>query len=256
VAIAVAAAARQLPDAAGVDARRVRLPGGVVIEEDAGGAGIVVIEQPATLEAIERAATASRAHAWRLAVWLLIVSEALLFAALFALYTGYRAEYPQAFARGVAHDVQWIGGINTLILIASSFAMAFAVMLARAGRDAAASRWLVAVIAIGVVFVALKLAEWIVHAREGLVLGPSYAGPQELGRGAKLFFTLYFLMTGLHLLHLVAGIALVAWALARVRRGPPSRHVLALELVGVYWNFVDAIWMFLWPLFYLMKGTS
>ena len=198
--------------------------------------------------------TGERAHAWRVAVWILIASEALLFAALFALYVGYRAEYPEAFARGAAEDVGWIGGLLTMILIGSSCAMALATLEVRAGRTAAAARWMLLVMAIGAAFVALKLAEWFIHIHDGIVAGTGYHGPID-ARGIQLFFTLYFLMTGLHMFHLVAGIAMVAWVYVLVRGPLGATRGVAVECVGLYWNFVDAIWMFLWPLFYLMRAA-
>ncbi|HEY1556216.1 MAG TPA: cytochrome c oxidase subunit 3 [Kofleriaceae bacterium] len=194
--------------------------------------------------------TPERAHVWRLAVWILIASEALLFAGLFALYAGYRAEYPETFARAASEDIAWMGGVNTMILIASSFAMTWAVVQAREDRVRAATWSLVIVIVLGLAFSALKLTEWGVHISDGIVAGAGYSGPDE-GPGTRLFFTLYFLMTGLHLFHLAVGLALVVWMFVAARRG--ALRVLPLELVALYWNFVDLIWMFLWPMFYLLR---
>jgi cytochrome c oxidase subunit 3 len=194
---------------------------------------------------------AERAHTWRLAVWILIASEALLFAGLFALYAGYRAEYADTFARAAGHDIAWMGGANTMILIASSFAMTWAVVQAREDRARDAMWSLVIVIVLGVVFAALKLTEWHVHIGDGIVAGAAYSGPDE-GPGTRLFFTLYFLMTGLHLFHLVVGLALVVWMVVAARRA--KLRVLPLELIALYWNFVDLVWMFLWPMFYLLRA--
>lgn len=195
------------------------------------------------------------AHSYRFAVWIFIASEALLFAALFGLYTAYRAEYSAAFGFGASHVVQWIGGLITMLLLASSFAMAWSVHHARAGRDGAASRWLLLVLLLGTAFMALKLVEWFIHIHEGVIAGTGYVGPDG-GKGTKLFFTLYYLMTGLHMFHLAIGIGLVVWMFLRARAGRVSQRVLPLELVALYWNFVDLIWMFLWPMFYLMRTPS
>jgi cytochrome c oxidase subunit 3 len=189
---------------------------------------------------------------YRVAVWTVIASEALLFAGLFALYTSYRAEYPAAFDAGVRADYQWIGGTNTFILLTSSFAIAWAVHATRLGRIRTASWSLAAVLACGLAFLALKLLEWGLHIEEGAVPGLYYSGADH-GHGTTLFFTLYYAMTGLHALHVVAGLALVVWVAIRPQRRAVDRH-LALELVAVYWHFVDAIWVFLWPMFYLMHG--
>jgi len=187
--------------------------------------------------------TTPREHGLHIAVWIIIASEALLFAGLFALYASYRVEYATAFAAGVAADKQWIGGTNTFVLLTSSFAMAWAIHRARTGRSPTWS--LAAVVVLGLVFLALKLVEWTEHVRDGIVPGPQFAaaGPP----GTKLFFTLYYAMTGLHALHVVAGLSLVVWMLVRPR-------LVALELVGMYWHFVDAVWVFLWPMFYLMHA--
>ncbi len=181
-----------------------------------------------------------RAHALRITVWLVVASEGLLFAGLFALYAGYRAEYPRGFAEGVGLAVGWLGGTNTLVLLTSSFAMAAAI---QAGPRAA-RRWLVGVLGLGGVFLGLKGAEWAIHIGDGLVPGAHYAGPHT--PGTALFVTLYYAMTGLHALHLVAGLAMVAWAR---RREDPA----VTECVGIYWHFVDLVWVVLWPLFYLLS---
>jgi cytochrome c oxidase subunit 3 len=191
---------------------------------------------------------------YRIAVWIVIASEALLFAGLFALYTNYRSEYPHAFAEGVKVDVQWMGGANTFILLTSSFCIAWAIHLMRGGRTALASWFLLAVLVLGGAFLVLKLAEWGEHAHEGVVPGIGYYHGESHGRGTVLFFTLYYFMTGLHALHVVAGLCLVTWVYLRVRAVTITRdHHLALELVAMYWHFVDVVWVFLWPMFYLMR---
>jgi len=185
-------------------------------------------------------------HGYSLAVWLVIASEALLFAGLFALYAAYRAEYPAEFRAGVAENVAWIGGTNTMVLLTSSFAMAWAVHSIRSGGRPKLA--LAVVLALGGVFLVLKAVEWTGHVEHGIVPGASGELPL---RGHALFFTLYYFMTGLHAAHVVAGLVLVAWILARVRRARETE--VAGELVGVYWHFVDLIWVFLWPLFYLLR---
>ena len=185
-------------------------------------------------------------HGYRVAVWLVIASEALLFAGLFALYASYRSEHSAAFHAAAARDVAWIGGTNTMILLTSSFAMAAAIHLARAGRRRAARRAAAIVLLLGSMFLALKAYEWSLHLRDGIA--PGSAGDVD-ARGAILFFTLYYFMTGLHALHVIAGLVLVTWARRRLRRDDDP---IVAELVGVYWHFVDLVWVFLWPLFYLV----
>ena len=191
---------------------------------------------------------------YRIAVWIVIASEALLFAGLFGLYFAYRSEYTQAFEAGVRADYQWIGGANTMVLLTSSFAIAWAILATRAGRQRVATWCLAAVLLLGLCFLVLKGLEWGLHIEEGIVPGPAYHGSYH-GRGTILFFTLYYAMTGLHAAHVVAGMCLVLWMFVRAyhRRLTPESH-MALELVALYWHFVDAIWVFLWPMFYLMHG--
>jgi len=181
-----------------------------------------------------------RHHALKIAVWIVIASEALLFAGLFALYTSYRAEYPHEFHVALQHDLKTVGGINTMVLLTSSFAMAWAIMRLRDGKNP--RKALAVVIALGVAFLVLKGYEWGIHISDGIVPGASGDLP---ARGTALFFSLYYFMTGLHAAHVVAGLALVSWVSAR-----PRLHTM--ELVGLYWHFVDVVWVFLWPMFYLL----
>ncbi|HEX5058365.1 MAG TPA: cytochrome c oxidase subunit 3 [Kofleriaceae bacterium] len=191
---------------------------------------------------------------YRIAVWIVIASEALLFSGLFTLYASYRHEYASAFDAGVREGVHWIGGINTLILLTSSFAIAWSIHLIRSDRGRGAIWSLAAVLGLGLAFLVLKGIEWTKHIHDGIVPGIAYAGPDH-GPGTSLYFTLYYGMTGLHALHVIAGLGLVTWVFTRAyrRRYAPERH-LSLELVALYWHFVDAIWVFLWPMFYLMHG--
>ena len=191
---------------------------------------------------------------YHLAIWIVIASEALLFAGLFALYWSYRSEYPASFSEGISLDIQWMGGLNTFILLTSSFAIAWAIHMMRLARPRAALWSLAAVIVLGLAFLFFKMFEWDLHIREGLVPGIGYYAGPRVGGGMSLFFTLYYFMTGLHALHVIAGLTLVVWVLVRVRRGtlPPENHV-ALEIVALYWHIVDVVWVILWPMFYLMR---
>jgi cytochrome c oxidase subunit 3 len=193
----------------------------------------------------------SRARAIQLAVWIVIASEALLFSGLFALYIAYRTEYHAEFHAASMHNIVWIGGTNTMILLTSSFAMAWSIHSIRVGNMKTATRSLAGVLLLGTAFLAFKSVEWGIHLREGIT--PGSAGDLT-ARGSVLFFALYYMMTGLHALHVIAGIALVAWIYRRAqRRRITQEHHLIPELVGLYWHFVDLVWVFLWPLFYLIK---
>lgn len=191
-------------------------------------------------------------HAVRLGMWIFLGSEVLLFGGLFALYTAYRSAYTADFHRALLHNEVLIGTANTVILIVSSFTVAWAIHALRAGRRRTCLTSLAATIALGATFLALKAVEYTDHIADGITPGPGYSFAELPGHGARLFFTLYYFATGLHALHMIGGIALMAFLAIRVQRGrtTPEYHA-ELEMGGLYWHLVDCIWIFLWPLFYL-----
>ncbi|MGN6107408.1 MAG: cytochrome c oxidase subunit 3 [Kofleriaceae bacterium] len=192
-----------------------------------------------------------RAHGLRIAMWIVIASEALLFAGLFALYAAYHVEYHAKFAEASELNVRWMGSLNTFVLLTSSFAMAWSIHALRDGRVRVAKRALLVVLALGGAFLVIKGIEWGLHIHEGIVPGAGYAGPIP-AHGAVLFFDLYYGMTGLHAAHVIAGMVLVGWVALMVHRADDRGPVIG-ELVGLYWHFVDVIWVFLWPMFYLLR---
>lgn len=190
-----------------------------------------------------------REEALRLGMFVFLGSETLLFAGLFALYAGYRAEYPLMFARGVDLNEEWIGSVNTLVLLISSTSAALAELSLRRGRAGTARALLLLTVLLGCVFLGLKGLEYAHHWREGIRPGARYAFAGLAGPGSSLFFTLYYLMTGLHALHVVAGLVALTWLglSARINAGK------AVELAVLYWHLVDIVWIFLWPLLYLIR---
>ncbi len=197
---------------------------------------------------------AQQGHAARIGMWLFLGSEALLFAALFALLAGYRVAYPAEFQAAAGHTSFGLGVGMTLILLVSSFIMAESIELVRGDRLTTASWLLGIVVVLGGVFLGLKGWEWAVHFGDGIFPGRYYGFEELPGRGANIFFTLYYVMTGVHALHVVGGVAAVGAVLVmnRRRRFTPAYYT-QLELVGLYWQFVDIIWLFLWALFYLLR---
>lgn len=195
-----------------------------------------------------------QAHAARLGMWIFLGSEALLFSGLFTLYAAYRHQYPRDFALAARLTNLPLGSIMTVVLIISSYCMVLAFSAGRSGRAGPAFITLVATFALGVLFLALKATEYGMHFRHGIYPGAYYSGPAADQRGIVLFFTLYYMMTGLHALHVLGGLALISWLGLRTRRGDFGlAYVTPLELGGMYWHFVDIIWLFLWPLFYLLR---
>ncbi len=196
---------------------------------------------------------AQRRSANRLGMWTFLASEVLLFGGLFAAYALLRGTYPAAFAAGSRRLEFWIGTTNTAVLLTSSLCVAMADHAVKRGERRAPGRWLLAAWLLGAAFLALKGYEyhqkWLEHLVPGAAFRPAgrEAGPYQL------FFFLYFAMTGLHAAHMVMGLGALAWVGFLNRRGRLSaeRHE-ALAIAGLYWHFVDCVWVFLYPLLYLI----
>jgi cytochrome c oxidase subunit 3 len=199
----------------------------------------------------------ARQHATaRLGMWVFLGSESLLFAGLLALYAAYRFAYPAAFHAASTHANLVIGTVNTYILLTSSLTVALAIHATRHGQRRRTVALLAATIALGLAFDVLKGIEYAEHLAEGIAPGAYYShgGFSELpAHGVVLYVTLYYLLTGMHALHVTGGLAVLVWLAIRARRGgfTPQSHV-ALELGGLYWHLVDLVWIFLWPLLYLI----
>jgi cytochrome c oxidase subunit 3 len=198
-----------------------------------------------------------QAHAARLGMWVFLGSEVLFFSGLFALYTAYRTEHPRGFGVGVEHNTIAWGSVNTGVLLVSSYTVAMAVHMLRIGKNGAAARLVGATLLLGAAFLAIKTGEYLAHFREGIYPGGWGSFFQEHREaGIQMFFTLYYAMTGLHALHVFAGMCVLGFLLWKVRRrdiGAWAPH--PLEVGAVYWHLVDVIWIFLWPLFYLIPGA-
>lgn len=197
---------------------------------------------------------ANEHDAGRFAMWVFIGSEVLFFAALFTLFAGFRAHYPREFAEAAQHSNLTIGSANTYVLITSSLLVALSVDAIRRDR-ARAVLWLLSGAGLlGLLFLFLKSWEYAEHFREGIFPGVAYRFEELPARGAMLFFTLYYVATGIHALHVIVGLGLFAWVARRTWRGLySSRAHQGLELTALYWHLVDVIWIFLWPAFYLIR---
>jgi cytochrome c oxidase subunit 3 len=188
-----------------------------------------------------------------LGMWIFLATETLFFGALFFGYAIARAGAPDAFAAASRHTNIVLGTANTAILLTSSFCMALAVRAAARRAREATARLLVATALLGLVFAAIKLTEYALDYREHLVPVVDFAFAPALARGAETFFWLYFTSTGLHLLHLSVGVGLVLYFAWRVHRGIGANLDTRIEIAGLYWHFVDVIWIFLYPLLYLVS---
>jgi cytochrome c oxidase subunit 3 len=189
-----------------------------------------------------------------LGMWLFLVTEILFFGGLFAAYMIYRLMYPEAFAQA-SHELDVVlGGINTAVLIGSSLTMAMAVWAAQMGRRSAQLLFLGLTIGLGLAFLGIKAVEYSAKFEHHLVPGPNFRF--EAARDplhSQLFFSLYFVMTGLHALHMVVGIGLMAVLFVMASRGRFTKaYHTPIEVSGLYWHFVDIVWIFLFPLLYLI----
>ena len=188
-----------------------------------------------------------------LGMWVFLVTEVMFFGGLFTGYAVYRAAYPAAFAEGSQHLDILLGGINTAVLIASSLTMALAVHSAQLGERSALVRFLLLTILLGLVFLGIKGLEYAHKFEEHLVPGSQFVAEGPHAPQMQLFFGFYFSMTGMHALHMVIGIGILAVLTWQAWRGHFSPgYWTPVELAGLYWHFVDIVWIFLFPLLYLL----
>ena len=201
---------------------------------------------------------AEQKEASSLGMWLFIAQEVMFFGGLFLAYTVYRNVYPDPYIDASRHLDWKLGAINTAVLICSSLTMALGVHAAALGHRRATVGWLVATVVLGGVFLGVKVVEYADKFHHHLVPGAHFQwteNPAEAGP-AQIFFSLYFAMTGLHALHMIIGIPIILYIAWQAHRGlySPEYHT-PVEMTGLYWHFVDIIWIFLFPLLYLVGAT-
>jgi cytochrome c oxidase subunit III len=196
---------------------------------------------------------AQQAEASTLGMWVFLVTEVLFFGGMFLAYLVYRSMYPEAFIAG-SHELDvLLGTINTAVLITSSLTMALAVHAAQTGHRRTLMILLVATMVLGAVFLGIKSVEYYHKFEEHHIPGPSFQFEEHLLKHAQLFFSLYFIMTGLHALHMIIGLGVMTWMLWWSWRGIiTADYYSPIEISGLYWHFVDIVWIFLFPLLYLL----
>ena len=192
-------------------------------------------------------------EATTLGMWVFLATEVLFFGGLFTVYTVYRWWYPAAFA-AASHELDiTLGTINTAVLITSSLTMALAVHAAQLGERRTLLLFLAATMLLGGVFLGIKSVEYYHKFVEHHVPGPSFQFEQEHLRHAQIFFSLYFMMTGLHALHMVIGFLIMLVMFGWAWTGTITKDYYSpIEISGLYWHFVDIVWIFLFPLLYLI----
>lgn len=186
-------------------------------------------------------------------MWLFMVQEVMFFAALFGAYAVYRYLYPEAFALGSAQLDIKLGAINTIILLLSSFTIVLAVRSAEMGKRGGTMLWLVGTMVFGGAFLVIKYFEYAAKFDHHLVPGAHFMFDHALANQVEIFFGFYFAMTGMHAIHMIVGFGVALWVLKLVANGKvrPKRYAL-VENFGLYWHFVDIVWIFLFPLLYLV----
>lgn len=189
-------------------------------------------------------------EAAKIGMWLFLFTEILLFGGLFLLFASYFYLYPADFHEAGKNLNRVLGTANTIVLITSSLTVALAVGAVQKGNIRLARLYLLTTIGFALTFLVIKYVEWSAKIEHGLYPnGPEY---MNLPVGQMTFFNLYYLMTGLHALHVIIGGVLLAWVRARMGKGliTAERYIL-MENSGLYWHVVDLVWIYLFPLFYL-----
>ncbi len=188
-----------------------------------------------------------------LGMWIFLVTEIMFFGGLFLAYTVGRSGYPAAFGEASRHLNVALGGINTGVLIVSSLTMALAVRASQTGKRRMLLGFLGLTLLLGLTFLTLKGVEYADKFRHHLIPGSAFSFPGPAARPAELFFSLYFAMTGLHALHMVIGVSVLAFLFQQAWRGRyTARYYTPVEMSGLYWHFVDIVWIYLFPLLYLI----
>lgn len=198
----------------------------------------------------------SAAHefeAGKLGMWLFLVTEVMLFGVLFAGYGLFHYLYPEMFREAHHHLNKVMGGTNTVVLLVSSLTMALAIAYVQRDQIAKAKLMLIITFLCACGFLVIKFFEYREKFEHGLLPGDFFHGHGFKSANAPLFYSFYFVMTGIHGLHVLIGMALIGWIYFRTNRGDFNSHKFApVEFVGLYWHIVDLIWIFLFPLLYLV----
>ena len=193
-----------------------------------------------------------------LGMWFFLAQEVLFFGGFLIAYVVYRLNFYDAFIEASHHQNLKLGTTNTAVLILSSFTMAMAVFSAQTGKKKLVVIFLLLTMILGCAFVGIKGVEYFEHYEHHLVPGDGFryenpVNPDVNVANVEMFFVLYFGLTGLHAIHMIIGVGLVIWIMIRGMRGEFSiEYYSPVEVTGLYWHFVDIVWIFLFPLLYLI----
>src|ERR1035437_2609527 len=193
----------------------------------------------------------------KIGMWLFLVTEVLTFGGLFAGFGLMQHKYPQEFVEAHEELQRWAGATNTMVLLISSFTMVMAVLSARTNQAKKTAMYLGLTVGCAGIFMCIKAYEYTHKFEEGLLPGIYYSHHGDLiagSHGYATFFSFYFMMTGLHGLHVLIRMLLLSWLAIRARRGEFSdKYYTPVDLVGLFWHLVDMIWIYLFPLYYLIR---
>jgi cytochrome c oxidase subunit 3 len=192
-----------------------------------------------------------------LGMWVFLTTEVLFFGGMFMTYTLNRSTYPDVFGEASRSINLGFGAFNTVVLIGSSLTMAMSVWAASVGKKQLVTIFLILTLILGTVFLGVKGIEYhekfVEHHVPGLNFSFEPGASVATNAHAQLFFSLYFAMTGLHALHMIIGAGLLIWLIKESMRGRfNAEYNTPVEMVGLYWHFVDIVWIFLFPLLYLI----
>jgi cytochrome c oxidase subunit 3 len=200
---------------------------------------------------------AQQKDASTLGMWIFLITEIMFFGGMFLVYTVYRSSYPEVFAECSRTLNVYVGAANTVVLLCSSLTMVLAVRASQLGQQKMIVLFLILTLLLGFVFLGVKAYEWnekfVEHHIPGQANFHVEELPPDLQGQAQLFFSLYFAMTGLHALHMVVGAGIMIALILFARKGRyTADYVTPVDVGGLYWHFVDVIWIYLFPLFYLI----
>lgn len=189
----------------------------------------------------------------KIGMWLFLLTEILMFGGLFVAYAVFRAWNPDMFINAHRQLNVILGAVNTVVLITSSLTMALAINAMQQDRKERTIQYLGATLILAGVFLVIKYFEYSHKIHLGQLPGKYYTFQGIEGSNPHIFFSLYFGMTGLHALHILGGMAVIAWMMARTARNAfSSAYYTPIEMTGLFWHLIDLIWIFLFPLFYLI----
>jgi cytochrome c oxidase subunit III len=211
------------------------------------------LSDPVALELREHFATVEQQRGTAdTGMWVFLMTELMMFGGLFVAYTVYRFNHPQAFAEGSASMDIMLGSVNSAILLTSSLTMGFAELSAKLGRQRLLGILLLVTILIGLAFLGIKFTEYYEHYQQHEAPGVWFNRTGPHAPAVQMFFVFYFIMTGLHAVHMIIGIFVILGLISRNMIGSLSAaYHTPVSIVGLYWHFVDIVWIFLYAIFYL-----